>query len=99
MNAVPRSCRQLMTAVHHRGDLPLAREIYFNQILPLVDVMNRNSNPTGTIKAAVTARGIAVGPPRRPGNAPADDQTRAIAGLMATVARAEVLTARRLSAP
>ena len=99
MNAVPRSCHQLMTAVHQRSDLTLAREIYFNQILPLVDVMNHNNNPTGTIKAAVTARGIAVGAPRRPGSAPADDQTRAIADLMAAVARAEVLTARRLSAP
>ncbi|NWF53956.1 MAG: dihydrodipicolinate synthase family protein [Syntrophaceae bacterium] len=66
MNIVPRSARQLMRAVVK--DLGLARRIYYRQILPFVDVMSRNFNPTGTIKAGVCARGIPVGAPRRPGS-------------------------------
>ncbi len=33
----------------------------------LVDLMVRNSNPTGTIKAAMRARGLDAGVPRKPG--------------------------------
>ena len=66
MNIVPRSARQLMRAVVK--DLNLARCIYYRQILPFVDVMSRNFNPTGTIKAGVCARGVNVGAPRRPGS-------------------------------
>jgi len=66
MNIVPRSARQLMRAVIK--DLNLARRIYYRQILPFVDVMGRNFNPTGTIKAGVCARGVEVGAPRKPGS-------------------------------
>jgi 4-hydroxy-tetrahydrodipicolinate synthase len=89
MNAVPRSAQQLMQAVVELGDLEMARQIYYQQILPLVDVMSRNHNPTGTIKAGVCARGVDVGAPRRPGSAvpPADGVT--IERLMSEIARAE----------
>ncbi len=73
MNIVPRSARQLMRAVVK--DLGLARRIYYRQILPFVDVMSRNFNPTGTIKAGVCARGVNVGAPRKPGSpVDAEDQ-------------------------
>ena len=68
MNVVPRSARQLMQAVYSQNDLTLARRIYYEQILPVVDILARNNNPTGTIKAGVTARGVEVGIPRRPGS-------------------------------
>lgn len=68
MNVLPRSARQLQCAVLDLKDLSLARRIYYHQILPLVDVMIRNNNPTGTIKAGVRAQGIDVGMPRRPGS-------------------------------
>ncbi|MBN1660060.1 MAG: dihydrodipicolinate synthase family protein [Anaerolineae bacterium] len=87
LNAVPRSGAQLMRAVE-QGDLPLARHIYFDQILTLVDVLLANNNPTGTIKAAVTARpdAVDVGAPRRPGS-PLEPAT--LVGLMSAVAVAE----------
>jgi 4-hydroxy-tetrahydrodipicolinate synthase len=98
MNAVPRSAQQLMQAVGEVGDLALARRIYYQQILPLVDVMTHNHNPTGTIKAAVCARGVDVGAPRRPGSAvgPADQGN--IERLMAEVAQAEDRVAAELAA-
>lgn len=68
MNIVPCSAQQLMRAVNRVRDLSLARRIYYQQILPFVDVMGRNYNPTGTIKAGVCARGVDVGSPRRPGS-------------------------------
>lgn len=68
MNAMPRSAKQLMQAVHDVRDLDLARRIYYRHILPFVDIMSRNNNPTGTIKAGVDARGFDVGSPRRPGS-------------------------------
>ena len=75
MNIVPRSARQLMRAVVKAKDLDLARRIYYRQILPFVDMMSRNFNPTGTIKAGVCARGVHVGVPRRPGSpVSAEDQ-------------------------
>jgi len=93
MNVVPRSAQQLMRAVAERGDLRLARRIYYTQILPVVDVLARNYNPTGTIKAGVCARGVAVGAPRRPGHpvSPADQEL--LARLVADIAQAEVETA------
>ncbi|HEY7698659.1 MAG TPA: dihydrodipicolinate synthase family protein, partial [Vicinamibacteria bacterium] len=69
LNVVPRSGRELLRAVHERSDLELARRIYFQQILPLVDVMEKTSNPTGTIKAGLAVRGLDVGAPRPPGQA------------------------------
>jgi dihydrodipicolinate synthase/N-acetylneuraminate lyase len=48
-------------------DLELARGIYFDRILPLVEMLDRTSNPTGTIKAGVRLQGIDVGVPRLPG--------------------------------
>ena len=50
------------------SDLALARRIYYGQILPVVDILAQNNNPTGTIKAGVAARGIPVGVPRKPGH-------------------------------
>jgi 4-hydroxy-tetrahydrodipicolinate synthase len=67
LNVVPRSGRQLLRAVHALADFELARAIYFEQILPLVDAMEKTSNPTGTIKAGLRVRGLDVGIPRRPG--------------------------------
>lgn len=66
LNVVPRSGRQLLRAVHELSNLELARGIYFEQILPLVDVMEKTSNPTGTIKAGLKLRGLDVGDPRAP---------------------------------
>ena len=95
MNAVPRSAQQLMTAVG-LGDLPLARRIYYQQVLPLVDVLAGNYNPTGTIKAAVRARGVDVGVPRRPGSDVSPTDREYLQALMARIARAEEMTAQVL---
>ncbi|MBN1274576.1 MAG: dihydrodipicolinate synthase family protein [Candidatus Aminicenantes bacterium] len=75
LNNVPRSARQLMQAVHDLGDLGLARRIYYNQILPVVDVLQDNNNSLGTIKTGVSIRGVDVGPPRRPGR-PIEEKDR-----------------------
>jgi 4-hydroxy-tetrahydrodipicolinate synthase len=66
LNVVPRAGAELMGAIESR-DLVLARLVYFERILPLVEVLDRTSNPTGTIKAGVRLRGIDVGVPRLPG--------------------------------
>jgi 4-hydroxy-tetrahydrodipicolinate synthase len=66
LNVVPRAGVELMSAVGSR-DLELARGIYFDRILPLVDLLERTSNPTGTIKAGLRLRGIDAGVPRAPG--------------------------------
>lgn len=92
MNAVPRSAQQLMAAVG-QGDLSLARRIYYGQMLPLVDVLGGNYNPTGTIKAAVRARGVDVGVPRRPGSDVSPEDWQHLEALMAGIARAERQTA------
>jgi len=97
MNAVPRSAQQLVHAVSRLSDLHLARHIYYTQILPLVDVMVRNHNPTGTIKAAVCARGVNVGAPRRPGHAVGLVDQERIEKLMAAIVRAETETAAELA--
>jgi 4-hydroxy-tetrahydrodipicolinate synthase len=96
MNAVPRSARQLVRAVVEFGDLPLARRIYYQQILPLVDVLAANHNPTGTIKAAVRARTIDVGVPRRPGQDVGPADRECLQELMAQVTHAEAETATQL---
>lgn len=90
MNVVPRSARQLMRAVGELGDWELARRIYYAQILPVVDVLARNYNPTGTIKAGVCARGVNVGVPRKPGNTVSGEDRALIIRLVADIARAEV---------
>lgn len=97
MNAVPRSSQQLMRAVE-RADFSLARRIYYTQILPLVDVLASNHNPTGTIKAAVRARGVDVGVPRRPGSDLRPAGLEHVCKLMGQVARAEEQTATDLMA-
>jgi 4-hydroxy-tetrahydrodipicolinate synthase len=99
MNAVPRSAQQLVHAVCDQGDLALARRIYFGQILPLVDVMARNNNPTGTIKAAVCARGVDVGVPRRPGSDVSPADQKALGWLMAGIERTEAKVAQALETP
>jgi 4-hydroxy-tetrahydrodipicolinate synthase len=95
MNAVPRSAQQLLRAVE-LGDLPLARRIYYTQVLPLVDVLARNKNPTGTIKAAVRARGVDVGAPRRPGSDVGAADWELVVSLMAEIANAEDQTAAEM---
>jgi 4-hydroxy-tetrahydrodipicolinate synthase len=82
MNVAPRSARQLMRAVQELSDLALARRIYYRQILPLVDVLARNLNPTGTIKYGVCARGVDVGVPRRPGHTVGDDDAALLRDLV-----------------
>jgi 4-hydroxy-tetrahydrodipicolinate synthase len=66
LNVIPRAGGELTKAVEDR-DLALARRITFERILPLVEILERTSNPTGTIKAGVRLRGIDVGVPRSPG--------------------------------
>ena len=66
LNVVPRAGDELMKSME-QGDLELARRLYFERILPLVDMLDRTSNPTGTIKAGVRLLGIDVGVPRAPG--------------------------------
>jgi 4-hydroxy-tetrahydrodipicolinate synthase len=89
MNVAPRSAAQLMKAVTVDGDLARARRIYYNSILPVVDLMFQNSNPTGTIKAGLRARGVPVGVPRRPGSDVSATDASALAALAARVAAAE----------
>jgi 4-hydroxy-tetrahydrodipicolinate synthase len=96
MNIVPRSARQLMQAVISKGDLVLARSIYYQQILPFGDVMARNNNPTGTIKAGVFARGVDVGRPRRPGNMVTPEDLEFIRKLVEEVVREEEKVAQEL---
>ncbi len=89
LNVVPRSGLQLLRAVHELSDLELARWIYFEQILPVVDVMERTSNPTGTIKAGLAARGLDVGAPRLPGQALLPAEQTALEGIIETIAGLE----------
>ena len=92
LNAVPRSGSQLVRAVHELSDLRLARDIYYRQILPLMDVVRANGKPTATIKAALRSRGLDVGVPRRPaGDVSASDQ-RTIEVLIRDVVKAEANT-------
>jgi len=88
MNIVARSVRQLFRAMG-LYDLPLARRIYYRQILPFVEVMARNFNPTGTIKAGVCARGIDVGLPRKPGSGVSAADKAPLERLSADVKKAE----------
>ncbi len=55
----------------------------------MVDVLARNYNPTGTIKAGVRARGIEVGAPRRPGHAVSSADRQRLEQLVATIRQAE----------
>jgi 4-hydroxy-tetrahydrodipicolinate synthase len=96
LNVVPRSAQQLMRAVGELGDLGLARRIYYRQILPLVDLLARNNNPTGTIKAGVCARGVEVGAPRRPGHAVGRADRETLVRLVADITRAEEQVAQEL---
>lgn len=91
MNIAPKSAQQLMCAVSELSDLKLARRIYYRQILPAVDVLAKNLNPTGTIKAAVCARGVDVGVPRRPGHTVSDEERRLLEKLVQDLAQEEAL--------
>jgi 4-hydroxy-tetrahydrodipicolinate synthase len=97
MNVVPRSAKQLMQAVGDLGDLDLARQIYYTQILPVMDVLARNYNPTGTIKAGLCARGVNVGVPRKPGNTVSRDDRALLTSLLEDIARAEATTEAELA--
>ncbi len=94
LNLVPCSAQQMIRAVVELGDYHLARRIYYDQILPVVDVLARNQNSTGTIKAAVCARGVNVGVPRRPGRAISGPDLGPLESVVAGVTRAEARTAR-----
>jgi 4-hydroxy-tetrahydrodipicolinate synthase len=96
MNVVPRSAQQLICAVSGMGNLELARRIYYQQILPVVDLLAANFNPTGTIKAGVRARGVDVGIPRRPGHDVGTADREHLQKLAEEVARAEAETAAAL---
>lgn len=89
MNVVPRSAQQLMRAMLELSDLALARRIYYRQILPVVDVLARNLNPTGTIKYGVCARGVDVGVPRRPGHTVGEEDARFLSGLARDIEQEE----------
>lgn len=91
MNVAPRSARQLVRAVSELSDLKLARRIYYKQILPTVDVLARNLNPTGTIKAGVCARGVDVGVPRRPGHTVSAEDAQLIAKVVRDIEQEEAL--------
>jgi len=69
MNVVPRQAREMVHAIGTLGDFDRARAIYYDVVLPLVDLMFNTCNPTGTIKAGLAARGVDAGIPRRPGSA------------------------------
>jgi len=86
-----------MHAVGELSDLRLARRIYYAQILPLVDLLARNYNPTGTIKAGVCARGVDVGRPRRPGRSVGPADRELLERLTADIARAEAEIAAELA--
>ena len=79
------------------GDLNLARRIYYRQILPLVDMMIRNNNPTGTIKAGLCARRVDVGVPRRPGSYVGLADQKHLERLMLDITQAEVAVAAELA--
>ncbi len=68
LNVVPREARAMLHAVTRDGDLARARTIYYERVLPLVDLMFETSNPTGVIKAGLRAQGVDVGVPRPPGS-------------------------------
>ncbi|MGE0460388.1 MAG: dihydrodipicolinate synthase family protein [Vicinamibacterales bacterium] len=68
LNVVPREARAMLHAVTRGGDLQRARTIYYERVLPLVDLMFETSNPTGVIKAGLRAKGVDVGVPRPPGS-------------------------------
>ncbi len=68
MNVGPRQAREMLHAIGTIRDFDRARAIYYDVVLPLVDVMFDTCNPTGTIKAGLAARGVDVGVPRRPGS-------------------------------
>ncbi|MBK8253780.1 MAG: dihydrodipicolinate synthase family protein [Polyangiaceae bacterium] len=89
MNVAPKSARQLMKAVQELSDLTLARRIYYRQILPLVDVLAKNLNPTGTIKYGVCARGVDVGVPRRPGHSVGEGDAELMVRLVRDIAQEE----------
>jgi 4-hydroxy-tetrahydrodipicolinate synthase len=91
MNVAPRSARQLMRAVQELNDYKLARRIYYRQILPTVDLLARNLNPTGTIKEGVCARGVDVGSPRRPGHTVSEEDARLIAKVVREIEQEEAL--------
>lgn len=99
MNGAPRSARQLMQAMQQPNGLALARQIYYRQILPVVDVLMKNYNPTGTIKATVRARGVSAGVPRRPGSDVDLQDWKRLIQLIATIAEQEVEMEKLLACP
>ena len=89
MNVVPRQAREMQRAILVDRDLVRARAIYYDHVLPLVDFMFRWSNPTGTIKAGLRARGVEVGVPRRPGSDLSPEEAARLAAFAATLGSAD----------
>jgi dihydrodipicolinate synthase/N-acetylneuraminate lyase len=89
LNVVCGPARHLMDALLRDGDMVRARRIYYERVLPLVDIMFANCNPTGTIKAALRARGVGVGFPRRPGSDVSAEDFRALQEFAGLIAAAE----------
>ncbi|HXV61510.1 MAG TPA: dihydrodipicolinate synthase family protein [Vicinamibacteria bacterium] len=85
LNIVPRSGKELLHAVIAQCDLVLARRIYYEEILPLWDLLRSSSNPTGVIKAGVSAWGLDVGSPRRPGQSLDDEHRARVAAFVAAL--------------
>ena len=89
MNVAPKSAKEMLQAIILRKDLVAAREIYFNHLLPIVDIIAASNNPMGTIKAGLRARGIDVGIPRRPGTDLLAADRKEIERLVAKILMAE----------
>jgi 4-hydroxy-tetrahydrodipicolinate synthase len=96
MNVVPRSAAQLYEVVIHVGDLPLARDIYYRQVLPISDVIEETTNPAGTIKAGLRIRGVPVGIPRAPGSDLTPEQIERLEAVIGEIAEREDETDRLL---
>jgi 4-hydroxy-tetrahydrodipicolinate synthase len=89
LNVVPRSGGHLFRAIHDIESLDLARRVYFEQMLPIVDLLETTSNPTGTIKAGLRFRGLDVGAPRRPGQDLLDEELGELASILERVLNRE----------
>ena len=89
MNVAPRSSKAMMDAIIIDNDLKTAKDIYYNQLLPIVDLIESSNNPTGMIKAGLRARGVNVGIPRKPGSDVLPEEQNKINQLVAAIVNAE----------
>ncbi len=96
MNVVPRSAVQLHEAAIGLADFPIARDIYYRQVLPISDVIEETNNPTGTIKAGLRIRGVPVSVPRAPGSDLTTGQIGHLEAVISEIAEREDETDRLL---